>query len=166
MTLSQREIDELVASRRHNRLIVLALLGLLVVTAIYAWAVDFVTLTGERTIYTANCRSGAWEGNRCTGSLEAGARYRFRALSAHAEVLFWTAGSPDPAGKFTQCKVESGRNWSCPANAEAGRTVTLQMLHGEPVADPLHRTLELHSVHKVHWLLLRAGVRLSSTANE
>lgn len=166
MTMSQQQTDELASSRRHNRAIALALVGLLFALVVYAWAVDFVTLTGERTIYTAQCRGGSWEGKRCSGSLEAGARYRFRALPAHSEVLFWTAGSPEPAGQFTDCKVESGRNWSCPANAEAGRTVTLQMLHGEPEADASHRTLELHSISKVHWMLLRVGVSLGSTANE
>ncbi len=165
MTLSQEQTDE-ITSRRHNRAIALTLLGLLVVLLVYAWAVDFVTLTGERTIYTATCRAGAWEGKRCSGSLEAGARYRFRALSAHAEVLFWTAGSADPAGKFTGCTIESGRNWLCPANADAGRTITLQMRHGEPVVDTARRTLELHSVSKLRWMLLRVGVSLGNTANE
>ena len=54
-----------------------------------AWASDFITMQGERTIYTVECRDGAWAGDRCAGSLTAGPRYRFRALTHH---------SPSPHG--------------------------------------------------------------------
>jgi hypothetical protein len=134
--------------------------------ALYAWAIDFVTFEGERTIYTVECAGGTWSGNRCSGRLVVGDRFRFRALKAHREVLFWTAGSSEPAGKFTDCEISGGRNWSCPANADAGRTVTLQMVHGLPVADASHRTRTLHSVPKLEWLFLRVGVGWGSTANE
>lgn len=159
-------LEKLAASRRHDRGIWVGMASLLVLLSASAWSVDFITLTGERTIYTAHCRNGSWTGSRCSGLLVAGDRYRFRALKAHSEVLFWTAGSTQPAGKFTECQAESGRNWSCPPNADAARTVTLQMLHGEPVADASHRTSELHSISKLHWIVLRAGVSLGMTANE
>jgi hypothetical protein len=56
------------------------------------WASDFITMQGERTIYTVECRDGAWAGDRCSGSLVAGQRYRYRALPPHKEVIFWTVG--------------------------------------------------------------------------
>ena len=34
-----------------------------------AWASDFITMQGERTIYTVECRDGAWAGDRCAGNL-------------------------------------------------------------------------------------------------
>lgn len=144
-------------------------IGLVVVVvflAFYAWAVDFVTLEGERTIYTATCVGGAWAGNRCAGNMVAGDRIRFRALKAHHEVLFWTAGSAEPAGKLTACDVASERNWSCPASADAGRSITLQMARGRPLPDPQGRTRVFHSVPKLQWLLLRTGVGWGTTANE
>src|SRR2546427_8730224 len=51
-----------------------------------AWATDFITPQGERTVYTAECERGVWQGAHCTGRLAAGARHRFRALKSHKEV--------------------------------------------------------------------------------
>ena len=39
-----------------------------------AWASDFVTMQGERTVSTDDCNGGAWQGDRCTGSVVAGTR--------------------------------------------------------------------------------------------
>jgi hypothetical protein len=132
----------------------------------YAWAIDFVTFEGERTVYTVECSGGAWTSNRCSGRLLVGDRYRFRALPPHGEVLFWTAGSREPAGKFSNCKVDSGRNWSCPANADGSRTVTLQMEHGKPVVDAQQRTRSFHSVGKLRWMLLSICIGVGSTADQ
>ena len=64
------------------------LLPAVVAVGLAVWAADFVTLQGERTIYTAGCNGGTWVGNRCTGKLAAADRFRFRALKAHGEVFF------------------------------------------------------------------------------
>jgi hypothetical protein len=134
--------------------------------AFYAWATDYITWSGERTVYTVACTEGAWVANRCTGTLVPAERYRFRALKARGEVLFWTAGVREPSSKYTGCTIASGRDWSCPANAEASRTITLVMKGGYPAPDPQGPTRAFHSVPKVRWLLLRAGLTLGSTANE
>ena len=81
-------------------------------------------------------------------------------------MLFWIAGSPEPAGKLTGCVVESGMNWSCPATPDAGRCITLQMVHGRPMPDNQRRTRALHSVSKSRWLAMRLGLMFGSAANE
>ena len=43
-------------------------------------------MQGERTIYTVECQAGSWNGDRCSGQLVAGPRYRYRALPPHSEV--------------------------------------------------------------------------------
>src|SRR5439155_15002723 len=100
------------------------------------WASDHITLQGERTVYTVDCERGAWQGSRCSGKLIPGARYRFRALKPHGEVLFWTVVASAPSGKFTDCAIPDGRNWHCKPGADAPSTVTLQMSHGRPVPSP------------------------------
>jgi hypothetical protein len=154
------------AELRIHRKTMLALVAVVVFVVFYAWSVDFATLEGERTIYTVTCRDGAWVGNRCSGALVAGDRVRFRALKPHREVLFWVSGSAEPAGKLTDCEISSGRHWTCPSSADAARSITLQMEGGRAVADPQGRTRVLHSVPKLRWLLLRAGIGWGRTANE
>jgi hypothetical protein len=126
-----------------------------------AWATDFVTPQGERTVYTAECERGIWQGAHCTGTLVAGVRHRFRALKAHKEVIFWSVGvATEPSGKFTQCTIHDGRNWVCPAaNADAARAVAREMVVGRPV--PLR---PFHSISKWQWQLLRAGVWVGDDA--
>ncbi|HEY2558419.1 MAG TPA: hypothetical protein VGI48_01775 [Caldimonas sp.] len=136
---------------------VFALLAALVFAA---WASDFVTMQGERTVYTAECADGSWDGDRCSGRVKAGNRYRYRALKPHNEVIFWTVGSKEPSGKFNDCQIEDGRNWICKACAEASRSVTLQMAHGKPVpiADATTGAVRpLRAVSKWRWLLLQRG---------
>jgi hypothetical protein len=131
-----------------------------------AWANDFIMLQGERTIYTAGCEQGAWAGKHCTGKLVAAERYRFRALKAHNEVFFWTAGaSSEPVGRFTQCMVQSASNWVCQPNADVGRSITLEMSQGRAVPDPGGKTRPFHPISKVHWLLLNNGWSFSSDAD-
>ena len=73
------------------RRIWLFVVSLLLFLAAAAWTTDFITLKGERTIYTVMCQ-GTWRDDHCAGKLVAGKRVRFRALMAHREVIFWTVG--------------------------------------------------------------------------
>lgn len=120
-----------------------------------AWLSDFITFQGERTVYTAECHAGTWQVSQCTGQLVAGPLFRFRALKAHHEVLFWTAGSSEPSGKFTDCAIQDGRNWSCKSNADFARTITREMVHGSPVPDTSGVARPYHQISKVRWLLLK-----------
>lgn len=122
-----------------------------------AWASDFVTMQGERTVYTVECSNGAWQGNRCAGKLVAGNRYRYRALKPHSEVIFWTVGAKEPSGKFGECTIQDGRNWQCKPNADAARSITLQMAEGAPIAGPAEVTRSFRAVSKWRWLLLQRG---------
>jgi hypothetical protein len=153
----------------HSRLTTtfLPTVGVVVVLLLIAmmWLSDFVTLQGELTVYTANCDGGQWAGARCTGKLAAGPRYRFRALRIHEEVLFWTAGARENSAKFSNCSIQNGRNWTCPANADAMSTITLQIEHGHAVHDTSGKTRPFHAVEKWRWLLLRAGVWAGSSAD-
>ena len=128
---------------------VLAALGLL------GWMSDFVTLQGERTIYTADCRGGSWNGTSCSGVVVAGKRFRFRALQIHREVLFWTVAAPQEAsGKFSDCEIIDGRNWVCKNAVLNGQTITREMAHGKPVPDQSGQATAYHQVAKWYWLLL------------
>ena len=155
---------ETMAYRRGGKHLKLWVLAIVAAATVYAWCVDFVTVEGERTIYTVACEGGSWSGNRCTGRLTPGPRFRFRALPAHGEVLFWTAGASDPAGKLAPCKVESGRNWRCDAGADSARSITLQMVRGVPQPDAVLNARGLHFVPKMRWLLLRAGMPTGARA--
>ena len=64
----------------------------------------------------------------------AGQRYRYRALTHHSEVIFWTVGTNEPSGKFGECTIQDGRNWVCKPNGDAARSITLQMVEGVPIA--------------------------------
>lgn len=139
-------------------LFVLAALGLA------AWATDSITLDGERTIYTAVCEQGAWQGSECSGKLVASQRYRFRALKAHSEVLFWIAGDSQPSGKYSKCVIVGGRDWKCQPGDEAARTITHEMARGLPVADPGVHPLAFHQVEKWKWGLLRLGLPTGGSA--
>lgn len=141
---------------------ILALAGAAGVTA---WATDFVTLQGESTVYTVDCRQGQWQGNRCTGSLVPGHRYRFRALKVHREVLYWIVAFPEPSSRYVDCTIEDGRNWTCPPNRQPSKTITFGMSRGEPVTDRSDSPLPFHAVHKLRWLLLKAGLPAGKTAD-
>ena len=86
--------------------------------AFLIWLSDAITMQGERTIYAVRCEQGNWISNACSGTVLAAERYRYRALMAHGEVLFWVAGSPEPSGTLTQCVIRDGRSWFCKANAD------------------------------------------------
>jgi hypothetical protein len=135
------------------------------ILAAFLWASDQVTIQGERTIYTVDCKGGAWQGPHCTGTLAAGERNRFRALRQHGEVLFWTIGSPMPSGKFAACEIIDGRNWTCKPNADAAQTITLQLKHGSAVAMAGAPTKAFHAVPKWRWWLLHRGLAIGSDAD-
>lgn len=126
-----------------------------------AWASDFVTLQGERTVYSVECRQGQWQGEDCTGSVVAGPRYRYRALKRRSEVVFWAAGVNEPSGKLIGCRVQDGRNWVCEPSADAARSVTLAMVDGSPVAGPSGVIRQARAVSKWRWLLLEQGISSS-----
>ena len=143
-------------------LLVLAVIGTL---AALLWASDKITLEGERTVYTVECRGGAWQGAHCSGQLLAGERFRFRALKPHKEVVYWTVGASAPSGKFDDCDIKDGRNWLCKPGSNAQRTITLQMSHGDPVPDTSGQMRAFHAVEKWRWHLLRIGVPAGSDAD-
>src|SRR5450759_5230829 len=118
------------------------------------WASDKITWEGERTIYTVRCELGTWVGDRCSGRLVAAERFRFGAIKNHGEVLFRNVGSHEPSGKFNECVIEDGRNWSCKANAESPKSITLEMSKGRPVPDSTGATRPFHAVPKLSWMIL------------
>jgi hypothetical protein len=134
--------------------------------AFVMWATDFVTLQGERTIYTVQCENGAWVGPSCTGRLAAGARYRFRALRPHGEVLFWTVGARERSGRFSECEIVDGRNWHCAPSADAAGTITTEMRRGTAVHDGNGATIPFHAVAKWRWFLLRWGVPVGHSEDD
>jgi hypothetical protein len=138
-------------------------LPVLLLLVFLIWTTDRVTLQGERTIYTVNCISGTWLENRCTGKVSAGPRYRYRALKAHREVLFWVLGTTDPSSKLTDCNIQDGRNWTCPASKDALQSLTLEMANGAPVRNTAWPTQPFHAVSKVTWLLLDFGFAPAQT---
>ena len=140
-------------------LVAVVVLGLLV------WASDKIGLQGERTVYTVQCTGGVWEELKCTGSLTASERYRFRASRRRQEVLFWIVGSSVPSGKFTDCVVKDRGDWSCRQDAAQPATITHAMSQGQPVRDPTGRSLPFHAVSKWKWWMLKAGIRIFSTAD-
>lgn len=129
--------------------------------AMFLWVSDRITLQGERTVYTVQCKGGTWLGGLCNGDLQASDR----SLKAHREVLFWTSGANEPSGKFSDCDVQSGRDWTCRPTPDAQRTITLQMKKGEPVPDASGPVRLYHAVAKWRWYLLKAGVPVGSNAD-
>ena len=139
----------------------------LIVLAFSAWITDGITLEGQRTVYTAGCRDGNWQGSTCTGKLLPGDRYRFRALKSHGEVVFWTAKvTTEPSGKFTDCEIKDGRNWKCKASADLSRTITREMARGCPVADSTGQALSFHQIAKWRWMLMTLGIPTGNEVGE
>lgn len=140
--------------KKITRLQIALAIGVLLV-AFGMWASDWMTLQGEWTIYTARCDGGEWQGNRCTGRAIAAERYKFRALRAHSEVLFWVAGARDRSRRLEPCAIKDRRNWVCKANADAAHTITIELASGLPVAHPDVKTLPFHRVSKPRWYYLK-----------
>lgn len=135
-------------------MLVVAVLGAL---GFAAWASDFVTPQGERTVYTVECVGGSWDDDDCTGEVASGPRYRYRAIKPHGEVVFWTVGTAEASGKFDDCTIQDGRNWICEVCPDAARSITLQMARGMPVANAPSVTRPFRAVSKWRWMLLRRG---------
>ena len=128
---------------------------LAIIAGVFLWGVDFITLQGEWTVYTVECRQGTWNGDQCTGKLAASDRYRFRALKPHKEVFFWIVGSTEPSGRLTPCEILDRSTWTCAANADSPRSITLAMSKGHPVTVPAADTRPFHSVAKIRWMILK-----------
>lgn len=138
-------------------------IAILLALGFAGWASDFITLQGERTIYTVDCVGGAWQGAHCGGGhVATGPRYRYRALKPHGEVVFWTVGTKEPSGKFQDCTIQDGRNWLCKICPDAARSITLQMAQGRPVPGPEAVTRPFRAVSKWRWLLLDRGITAQS----
>ena len=136
---------------------ILVLLALLVLGVVF-WASDRITYEGERTIYTVGCEGGTWNGLRCTGTMVAGDRYRFKASVSKQEVLFWIVSSPQPSGKYGKCKVKDRGNWSCEVVPGESSSITREMVNGRPTRDANDTTPPFHAVPKWEWWILDAGL--------
>lgn len=143
-----------VARLTHGAIGVAVLLGAL---ATFAWATDAVRISGVRTIYTAKCTLGMWEGDHCFGRLVAGPRYRFDIDAATRQVRFSSSDDPAIRGEYSNCLVTDEANWSCEPSAQSP-TIAHQMVSGHPVADPQLPTAPLREIQKWRWLLLSIGV--------
>jgi len=144
----------------------LVVLGVSMLVGLLAWSDDFITLQGERIVYTVECRHGDWQGKRCSGQLVASERFGFKTVKARREVLFWTVGVDETSGKFTDCLIEDGRNWTCAPTADTSLTVTRELVHGQPVADSSGFARPLRAVAKWRWWLLRWGISLGNQASD
>ena len=143
----------------------IAIIAMFAVLAAAAWSTDTITLQGERTIFTVDCIEGDWLGDHCSGTLGAADRYRYRALRAHREVLFWRVGVAEESGKLTDCQIQDGRNWVCNPDADASRSIALELRHGQPIADSAGRTRSFHAVDKWRWWLMHWGIPAGTDAN-
>jgi hypothetical protein len=132
------------------------LTALVLALFVFMWAIDFITLEGEWTLYGAQCTQGKWlDAERCSGKLEAGERHRFRALKKKGEVVFWTVGSPEPSGKLAPCVIQSRSDWKCEAGGDGARALTLELHRGEAV--PQTGVEVFHALPKWKWFLLKYG---------
>jgi hypothetical protein len=130
------------------------------------WASDRITLQGERTIFTARCEQGTWNGPTCTGRLVPGERYAFRASSRRHEVLYWIRDSDAPSGKYTDCTVIDRDNWTCNVRANQEPTIAFEMVKGRPTRAGVEAILPFQAVPKWKWWLLRMGVTAFTDADE
>ncbi len=143
----------------------IAVIEVVAIGLLLGWGSDAITLDGERTVYTLKCADGQWQAESCGGHVLAGDRFRFRALRAHAEVVFWTVGASGPSGKFSDCKISDGRNWACPAQAQTVQTITLEMRKGLPMPSSSGQTKAFHAVSKWRWHLARLGMPIGNSAD-
>jgi len=123
------------------------------------WLTDRIAWQGETTVYTVRCEGGSWDRDVCTGRLVQAERYRYRTLRNRREVLFWVLGESTPSRKLTDCEIKDGRNWTCPASAEAVHSIALQMQRGRAAHDESGSARDFHDVPKWRWLLLSTGRR-------
>src|SRR5512138_1166253 len=152
--------------RRINVALLSALALALLFLAAVAWLTDFFSLQGERTVYTADCVGGAWVGDRCSGSVHPGDRYRFRAFKDRREVTVKRLSSREDERTMTNCNVVSGRDWSCSGDGQSMKSIVLTMAHGEAVAEPAQSSKSTRCVSKFRWLALSAAARRSDTTSQ
>ena len=123
----------------------------IILLAFNLWASDFIMLQGERTVYTAECYAGIWNGEHCNGQLVSGKRYHFRALTGLLEVPFWIGSEIEPATTLKGCVVRDGSNWYCSATTNATFFVPYEMVRGKLII----RTAPLqHQISKIQWLII------------
>ena len=134
------------------------LIAILAALGIFMWAVDYITLEGEWTIYTTQCQAGKWLDERCTGQLQAGDRHRFRALKNRGEVLFWIMGTNEPSGKLAPCEIHNRANWTCEGGPDATRSITVEMRKGRAVPKTMSDSPTIHAVPKWRWMLIKYGI--------
>jgi hypothetical protein len=142
-------------SRRQQSLAWLIATLMALTFAAFAWASDHITLKGERTIYSARCIGGSWDGDRCEGRLVAGERYRFRALKGRGEVFYWTVGSRAKSSKLSGCAIVDGRNWRCTTDAGPTDAITHEMRQGRAVSEDRGEGPRFHPIPKWKWFFLR-----------
>lgn len=143
---------------------VAALFSLVLLVVLVTWATDRVTLQGERVMYSVRCAGGQWQQLTCTGRLEPGERYAFRASPRRQEVIAWTIGSALPSRTYLGCDVQSRDRWTCPVQTSEGSAAMLRMSKGRTQCAPASRATPAHVISKWKWYVLRAGLPLFSNA--
>ena len=133
-------------------------LVVLVISAAVAWMTDWITISGERTIYTVECAGGDWIGARCPGRIVAGERYKYRAFKSDREVWFWILGADEPFGRLENCDIKSGRQWTCQPSSDSLDSLTYSMWNGKAVYDESIPTISFHATSKLRWWLAKVGV--------
>jgi hypothetical protein len=134
------------------------LLAMIVIIGGMMWVSDWITLEGERTVYTVTCPGGVWDGLRCTGRIAAGDRYRFRASRSRGEVLYWIAGSSAPSGKYTDCQVANRANWTCNVQIGQPLSIALEFSNGRPTFYGAGLTAPFYGVAKWKWWAIHFGI--------
>jgi hypothetical protein len=127
------------------------------------WAADAVSPQGERTVYTASCMGGAWQGERCTGRLRPEARVRFKVSKERGEVTFWSLGD-NTRRRLAPCSIVDSRNWVCvdgvngDEGVDAAKSTTLAMSRGRTQIGSKGRIAGFYPVPKWRWWLLHLGI--------
>ena len=152
--------------KRRMRKRIFPALSILVVLGVIIWGSDRITLQGERTIYTVDCADGAWEGNRCTGTLTAGPRYAFRASPRRHEVIYWIRDSTAPSGKYSDCTVKNRDNWSCNVQVDQPPAVAYEMRDGRPTRGGVGLSMSFHDVPKWKWWAISSGLGNFTAASD
>ena len=150
-----------------TRKIIVRLIGILILVALVGlpiWASDRITLQGERTIFTANCEGGKWEGNHCTGRLATGERYAFRASPLRNEVIHWIRGSASQSHKYGNCTVKDRDNWTCNVKPDEPRSITCIMAKGMPTGGCVGPDMPFHQIPKWKWWAMSIGMTFFTDA--
>jgi hypothetical protein len=163
--LTSKSAPDQAMTLRRFTVTTLVIAVVVIVVGVLIWASDKLTLQGEHTIYSVQCRDGTWQGWRCTGRLVASDRFRFRASRSRQEVIFWVVGSRQPSGKYTDCVVKDRDNWKCNASPDQPAAVTNELIHGRPEYSGTGPAGQLHAVRKWKWWILYGGIHAFSNAD-